>query len=138
MKLHPYVMFNGQCEQAIEFYKDIFDAQVPVLMRYGEAPPEVLTTPEDHKQKIMHATIAFGGVSFQLCDNMQPNYKRGNSNHLYITMDSEHEAAMVFESLAEGGTIGMPFDETFWGSKFGMCTDKFDVQWMVSAEKESA
>ncbi len=138
MKLHPYLMFAGTCEDALNFYKDIFDAEEKGIMRYSEMPPGHMEVTKDMENFIMHATIEFHGITMMLCDNLMPNYKAGNDCYLSLSIDDLEEATSIFNSLADGGNIGMPLDDTFWGGKFGMLTDKFGVGWMVSSEGNEA
>ena len=138
MKLHPYLMFAGNCEDAINFYKDVFDAEIGQIMRYSEMPPGHMEVTKEMEHLIMHCLLHFKDITIMACDNMMPDYQAGNDCYLSVDVPDIDEAFAVFNSLAEGGTIGMPFEDTFWGGKFGMLTDKFGVGWMVSSEHKSA
>ena len=132
MKLNSYLMFDGNCEEAMNFYKDIFDGEFAMLMRYKDGPPEY-SNPVSENQ-IMHVTMKFRGIELLASDAMGNKVIKGNSNYLSISVDNEDEAAAIFNSLKVGGTIEMPFEEVFWGGKFGSLVDRFGVHWMVSAE----
>lgn len=133
MKLHPYLTFNGNCEEVMNFYKDILGGEFIIQMRFSEAPPE-MPVPDEMKDKIMHTTMEFSGCQILASDTMQGTVSRGTGNHLSINVDSEDEALAIFNSLAEEGKVAMPFEAVFWGGKFGMLVDKYDVQWMVSTD----
>ncbi len=133
MKLNPYLTFNGNCEEAMNYYKDILGGEFLVQMRFSEAPPEI-PFPDELKDKIMHTTLQFSGCSILASDSGQGEVNQGNANHLSINVDSEEEALAIFKGLAENGQVAMPFETVFWGGKFGMLVDKYGVQWMVSTD----
>lgn len=131
--LVPYLMFNGDCEEAINFYKQCLDGEVGYMGRFGESPMEV---PEDQKNKIMHVEFKFAGGSFMASDNMDSaaftEAATGSNIHLSLGFDNEDETKAVFEKLQAGGEVTMPLQAQFWGDLFGMITDKYGIKWMVS------
>lgn len=132
-----YLSFNGNCEEAMLCYQDIFDGEFTVTMRYSEGPPE-FSTPEN-ANKIMHQTMIFGNnCEIKASDDFNAPLIKGNNFHVSILADDEDSAYAYFIGLAEDGEITMPFEEVFWGGKFGSCIDKFGVQWMVSSNPENA
>ncbi len=132
MKLHPYLFFDGRCEEAMVFYKDVLGGKITTEMRYRDAPPD-LEFPDDMKEKIMHMTLEASDLVLMACDS--PNeVNLGSHAHLSLSITSEEEALAIFNSLAEDGEITMPFADTFWGGRFGMITDKYGIQWMVSSQ----
>ena len=137
MRFNPYIGFKGNCEAALNFYKDILDAEITTFMRYSEAPSEVMKVQDEHKNLVMHATLEFKGNSLMLCDNFGEHLTIGNAFSLSINA-GEDEVVAIFNSLADDGTIVMPYKEAFWGGNFGMLTDKFGVQWMVTSEHKQA
>jgi len=135
MKLNPYITFAGDCEAAINFYKEVLDGEITVLMRFKEAPPEVFVVADEHKDLIMHCTLEFHGCSLLASDTIELDKHIVGSNHsLSINVKSVEEGATIFNQLLEGGQPIMPFADAFWGGKFGMLVDKFGVQWMISSE----
>jgi PhnB protein len=134
MAIEPYLFFNGNCEQAIEFYKKAMGAEVVMLMRYQESPepPPPGKIPAGWDNKIMHSTLRVGNATLMASDGCSegPNFK-GFS--LSLTTANESEATRVFGALSEGGQVQMPLGKTFWSPCFGMITDRFGVGWMVSA-----
>ena len=134
MKLNPYLNFDGNCEEAINFYADVLAGEIKMLMRYDQMPPDTCKIEDSWKDKVMHATLEFGeGNSIFFSDNVNPGFVQGNNAHMSLNIPEEEEAEKVFMSLLEGGIETMPFGPVFWGGKFGMLTDKFGVQWMVSS-----
>ena len=137
MKIHPYLVFDGQCEEAVTFYKDILGGTITMMSRFSEAPPEMPFS-EDLKDKIMHCTLEFGAGVLLASDGGGEPLIQGNNTYMSLNVPEEEEALAVFTALSENGNIIMPFEDVFWGGKFGMLTDKFGIQWMVSSEHKPA
>lgn len=134
MQLNPYLTFNGNCEEAMNFYADVLGGEISMMMRFSEAP-NGSSFPKEIHNKIMHCTLECNGIIIMGSDNTgQMPFNQGNNYHLSLNIKSEDEAYAIYKSLAEGGKELMPFQEVFWGGKFGMLVDKFGVQWMVSSE----
>lgn len=131
-KLVPYVNFQGNAEEALNFYSAALGGEVVMLSRYGEAP---MPCDESEKQWIMHARLVFGENMIMISDTPKnrPFGVTGNIQ-LSIQMDDAAEMETVFNKIAGGGTVIMPLADQFWGSKFGMLTDKFGVNWMFNCE----
>ncbi|WP_373071847.1 VOC family protein [Zeaxanthinibacter enoshimensis] len=136
MKLTPYLAFDGNCQEAMEYYKELLNGTLDVK-KFADAP-ETMETPDFMMQKVMHAQLQFGDQKIYACDTMQPNLVRGNDLHLSLNIIDAEKAAAVFNGLAEGGEINMPFKDVFWGGKFGMVKDRFGTQWMISTEEMGA
>ena len=135
-----YLTFNGDCEQAFDFYKSILGGEYVSISRFKEMPesPEFEITESD-KEKIMHVTLPISKETMLMGSDTAAasaaNFKQGNNFSISITADSKEEADRLFGGLSEGGKIIMPMNMTFWESYFGMLTDKFGVQWMVSFDE---
>lgn len=130
MQIQPYLFFEGRCDEAIAFYKDALGAQVPVLMRYKDAPDQSMVKPES-KDKVMHASLQIGETMVMVSDGHvsgQPDFK-GFGLALNAATDADSER--IFTALSAGGEVRMPLEKTFFASKFGMVTDRFGVLWMV-------
>ena len=133
--IEPYLMFDGRCDEAIEFYKNALNAELEMLMRFSESPDPI---PEDMLQpgnddKVMHASIKVGGSRIMMSDgncNEKAEIFRGFS--LSYTVPDAQVAKKVFDALCEGGKVVMPLGETFWSPCFGMVEDKFGMGWMVT------
>jgi PhnB protein len=137
--VNPYLNFSGNCEEAFNFYKSVFGGEFVTVMRFKDVPAEELDEshqlPESEGEKIMHVALPIGqGTILMGSDTpeaMGP-VKTGTNLFISISTDSEAEVTKLFNGLSAGGQVSMPLDKTFWGAYFGMLTDKFGVQWMVS------
>lgn len=132
MILAPYLVFDGNCEEAMEFYAQVFDGEITALNRYDNAP---MNMPANYRQKIMHAEMLFESNRIQGCDVLPTEEnKHGTDFSLSISVVEVFVLDRVFNRLAEGGVITMPLQDTFWGARFGMITDKFGIRWMFSCD----
>ncbi|MDR2221626.1 MAG: VOC family protein [Flavobacteriaceae bacterium] len=137
---NTYLTFNGNCEEAFNFYKSVFGGDFTYIGRFGEIPssPE-FTVPEEEKNNIMHVSLPIGKSilmgSDTSCGNPTP-VVQGNNFSISVATDTKEEADDLFAKLAVGGTITMPIADMFWGDYFGMILDKFGIQWMVNFSKD--
>ncbi|MEX2573899.1 MAG: VOC family protein [Balneolaceae bacterium] len=133
--LNPYLNFNGNTEEAFNFYKSVFGGEFLMLQRFKDTP-EADNVPENDQDKIMHISLPLGQgnilMATDVLESAGHDTVSGNNISLALQADSEEEAEKLFNALSEGGKIEMPLDKTFWNAYFGMCTDKFGVQWMVN------
>jgi PhnB protein len=136
MQIQPYLMFNGNCEEAMEFYRRALGAEVTFLMRYEESPdpfpPGV--APPGCEKKILHATLNIGGAAIMASDDCAATESAFRGFSLSLAAADAEQAERFFNALADGGKILMPIGKTFWSPCFGMLTDRFGVGWMVTAE----
>ncbi|MDY0779607.1 VOC family protein [Tenacibaculum sp. IB213877] len=139
MQAQTYLHFNGNCEEAMTFYADVLGGEITQQMTFSDAPESSLTFPEEVMDLIMHSTLVAGDLVIMASDylNQKEEFNSGNNFAVSINSFDEDEAVTVFNGLSEGGIIFMPFEEAFWGGKFGMLRDKYGVQWMVSLLDES-
>lgn len=136
MPVTPYLIFNGRCEEALDFYKKAIGAQVGMLMRFKESPepPPPGCAPADGN-KIMHAAFQVDGATVMASDGMaQGGGPKFEGFSLTINAKDEKEADRLFAGLSEGGQVQMPLGKTFFAKRFGMVADKFGVSWMVIVE----
>ncbi|RMG30677.1 MAG: VOC family protein [Bacteroidetes bacterium] len=128
-----YLTFDGNCREAMSFYRDVLQGELEIMPFEG-APMEV---PDSHKDKVMHATLKLGNAVLMASDSMpgQP-VERGNGYSVSLSLQEQDLAEQFFNGLAEGGTVVMPYQKTFWGANFGVLTDKFGVSWMVNCDLE--
>tara|TARA_R110002073_G_scaffold128999_2_gene275024 strand:+ start:4033 stop:4443 length:411 start_codon:yes stop_codon:yes gene_type:complete len=132
MKCDVYLSFDGNCEEALNFYKQVFNGEYQVVMRYSDGPPEYCS--EGNENKIMHATIAFGdGCELKASDTFHMPINKGNAYHVSLGVDNEQQGETFFNGLSAEGQITMPYQEVFWGGKFGSLIDQFGIQWMISS-----
>lgn len=131
-QLSPYISFPGNCEEAVNFYKDCLDGEI-LSMNYFEGSP--MEVPDDYKNKVMHVTMKFKGGSIMACDNPpQHHLTVGNNINLSIGLDDTTLADKYFNKLSEGGKVMMEMQDTFWGARFGMFNDKYGINWMINCE----
>ena len=134
MKLYPYLSFNGNCEEALNFYKDCLNGEIIQLGRYGESP---MNSPEELKDKIIHGRLKFGEALVMASDVMgERAINNGDSISLSVECENIEQLDEVFSKMSEGGKITMPLQDQFWGARFGMLTDKFGIHWMFNCEKK--
>lgn len=132
MELTPYIMFNRNCEDALNFYAKSMDGQILNIMRYGDVPGDSPMNDEE-KKRVMHSNFEAGAVKFMASDApMAGGSAQGGQVNLSLDFTDAEKQEKVFNALAEGGTVTMPLQDTFWGAKFGMLTDKYGVNWMFN------
>jgi PhnB protein len=133
--VNPYLNFPGNAEEAFNFYKSVFGGEFAVVQRFKDTP-EADRVPEDLKEKLMHIALPIGKgnvlMATDALESMGHKVTAGTNFHLSISADSEEEASKLFAGLSDGGKVTVPLAKMFWGAYFGMCTDNFGVQWMVS------
>ena len=132
-----YLNFNGNCEEAFNFYKAAFGGEFGYIGRFNEMPPsDEYKMPESDAQKIMHVSLPVGDGTVLMGSDTggewAPSFVQGNNFSVSINTGSKDEADKIFNALSEGGKITMPLSKTFWSEYFGMFTDKFGIAWMVS------
>jgi PhnB protein len=137
MIINPYLTFLGNCEEAIQFYKTVFGGDFTYVGRFKEMPPQggPPMKPED-AEKIMHISLPIGKATTLMGSDAggdwAPAISIGNNITISITADSKADADRIFNALAIGGKVTMPLADTFWGDYFGLCTDSFNINWMMS------
>lgn len=133
--LNAYLNFNGNTEEAFTFYKSVFGGEFAMIQRFKDTPEAGNTAPAD-LNKIMHIALPIGkGNILMATDALESKGHKlstGNNFHLSVSTESEEETRKIFNGLSNGGKVTVPLDKMFWGAYFGMCTDKFGIQWMVN------
>lgn len=135
--VNVYLTFNGNCEEAFNFYKSVFGGEFGWLGRFKDMPPqEGKPLPAGDAEKIMHVSLPISKETSIMGSDTggewAPSFKPGNNFSISINSDSKVDADNFFGKLSAGGNVVMPMADTFWGSYFGMFTDKFGINWMVS------
>ena len=129
--VNPYLNFNGNTEEAFNFYKSVFGGEFRMLMRMKDA--QGMPVPEGEQDKIMHIALPLSnGTVLMASDNCGNSFKRGNDFYISLHTDSVEEGEKLYKALAEGGTPDHPFEKQFWGDWHGNLVDKFGVHWMVN------
>lgn len=132
MKIEPYLSFEGRCEEAIEFYRKALGAEVTMLLRFKEAPPEVTSQMSPGSgDKVMHASLRIGETTLLASDGHCTGKGSFHGVSLSLTAKDEADAQRRFAALAEGGQVQLALHQTFFARCFGMLADRFGVQWMV-------
>lgn len=133
MQIQPYLVYEGRCEEALEFYKKALGAEVLMLMRFKDNPePPPGSTPNPEIQnKVMHASIRIGDSTIMMSDGRCQSKPDFQGFALTLSPSSEAEADRLFAALADGGSVRMPLARTFFSPRFGMLADRFGVGWMV-------
>jgi PhnB protein len=136
-QLNPYLNFNGNTEEVFNFYKSVFGGEFAMLMRFKDTPG-CEQMPETEQNGIMHVALPVGNSVIMGTDvpKSMAQVTPGTNMSLSLSVDSRAEADRVFNALAEGGEITMPLQDMFWGAYYGMLTDKFSIQWMVSYDEK--
>jgi PhnB protein len=131
----PYLNFDGNGTEALQFYCKALYGQILFQQTFGDSPMGA-QTPDEFKNKLMHATFQCEAGTFMASDN-PPGYKirTGNNVTLSLHFDNVEKLEKAFNGLAEGGTVLMPPQETFWAHRFGMLIDKYGFNWMVNMDK---
>jgi PhnB protein len=131
--LNPYLNFNGNTEEVFNFYKNVFGGEFAMLMRFGDTPG-CENMPETEKNGIMHVALPIGASVLMGTDvpKSMEQVTAGTNMSISVNVSSREEADRVYNGLSAGGKATMPMDDMFWGDYYGMLTDKFDIQWMIS------
>jgi len=132
-QINIHLAFAGNCREAMAFYADILGGQIESMFTHGETPMAD-QTPEDWHDKIVHASLNLKGRRIMGADMAGDCYTRPQGVQVHLEYSDTEQAERVFNQLAEDGSIVMPFENTFWAHRFGMVTDRFGTQWMVSNE----
>lgn len=132
--INPYINFNGNAEEAFNFYKAAFGGEFATIMRFKDMPSSEHPISEKEADKIMHIALPIGGNI--LMGNDVPEFM-GKVNELEhrskisISAESKEEADRLFKALSAGGSVEVPMDDSPWGSYFGMFRDKYGIEWMI-------
>ena len=133
-QLSPYLTFDGNCRQAMDFYQTCLGGELYVMRVADSAMKD--QSPAEIQECIMHSRLQAGDVVFMASDTLgRGEVTRGNGTTLCIVGRSKAEIQDLFAKLAEGGTVSQPLIDAFFGT-FGELTDKFGVNWMFQAEPE--
>ena len=135
-----YLTFNGNCEEAFKFYQSVFGGQIPYMGRFKDMPPgEDSKLNPGEENRIMHVSLPISKETMLMGSDTggewASGYSQGNNFSISITADSKEEAEKLFNGLSAGGKVTMPLSKTFWSECFGMLTDKFGINWMMSFDE---
>lgn len=130
-----YLNFNGNTEEAFNFYKSVFGGEFISLQRFKDMP-ESGNVAENDRDKIMHVALPILNgnllMATDVLESMGQKLTVGNNFSIVLNVDSEQEVNRLFERLSSGGSSQMKPEKAFWGSYYGMLTDRYGIQWMLS------
>ena len=139
--VNPYLVFNGNCEEAFLFYQSVFGGEFPYIGKFKDMPAEDNCAPlsVEDENKVMHVSLPIGKDTILMgsdSNSTSGDVIIGSNFSISIDAESISEADKLFNGLSVGGMIIMPMQKTFWGAYFGMFTDKFNINWMVNFDEE--
>jgi PhnB protein len=133
--INPYLNFMGTAEKAMIFYRSVFGGEFTVFQKFKDIPGGEKMS-DDEQEKIMNISLPVGKGNILMAtdalESMGQVLTAGNNFYISISCDSEKEADKLFNGLAEGGQVKLAMNKAFWGAYFGMLTDKFGIQWMIT------
>lgn len=137
MAVEVYLIFNGNCREAVSFYEQAFNTNKPEIMTFGDSPQNPsYPLPEEAKDLVMHTRLSIFGSTVMFSDTFPGNpFTIGNNVTLAVVSSDEAQMRKAFESLKDGGKVTMELQETFWSKCYGSLTDKFGVEWQFSYEE---
>jgi PhnB protein len=129
--LNPYISFAGEARQAMEYYRTVFGGELH-LNTYGDLGGD--QTPPGYAEKIMHSMLETPSGFTLMGADSPPGQDEGRGSGISVSLsgDDGDELRGYWEKLSDGGTVSVPFEKQMWGDFFGMCTDRFGIQWMVN------
>ena len=150
MQFTPYLNFDGNAAEAMAFYAELFDGQIVFQSTFGDMPPEagMPPLPEAARQRLMHAQLQVGAQTIMASDAFPEipgqdieacggGYQKPQGLYVSIGVESVAEGQRIFDALAQGGQVSMPFQATFWSPGFGMVTDRYSIPWMINVASAS-
>lgn len=137
--INPYINFNGNAEEAFNFYKSVFGGEFAQITRFKDLSSPEFPVAENEANKIMHIALPIG-ISILMANDVPEvlgrTNERENRSKIVITAESKEEADKLFNGLSAGGEIEMPISESPWGTYFGMFRDKYGIEWMVDFDSK--
>lgn len=132
--INPHINFNGNAEEAFNFYKSVFGGEFEKIIRFKDLASAEFSVAEHEKNKIMHIALPIG-KSILMANDVPEILGRTNENEnrskIVISAESKEEADKLFNGLSVGGQVEMPISDSPWGTYFGMFRDKYGIEWMV-------
>ena len=137
--INPHINFNGNAEEAFNFYKSVFGGEFAMIMRLKDISSPEFPIAENDANKIMHIALPIG-QNVLMANDVPESMGRVNENEnrskISISAESREEADKLFSGLSAGGNVEMPIGDSPWGSYFGMFRDKFGIEWMVDFDSK--
>jgi PhnB protein len=139
--INPYINFNGNAEEAFNFYKSVFGGEFESIIRFKDLAGPDFPVPENEADKIMRIVLPIGGntlIANDVPESMGPVSENENRSKIAVSTESREEADRIFAGLSAGGAVEMPIDESPWGTYFAMFRDKYGIEWTVEFEPGEA
>jgi PhnB protein len=133
MTFNCYLLFDGNCEEAFDFYQKTLGGEIKTMMKH-EGTPAAKGVPAEWLDKILHASLEVGGTLLMASDAPPGHFSKPQGFSVNLGVKSIGEAERIYRALAQGGAETMPIAQTFWSARFGMCTDRFGIPWMVNCD----
>ncbi|WP_264520700.1 VOC family protein [Flavobacterium sp. N1994] len=137
--INPYLLFNGNCEEAFLFYQSVFGGEFPYMGKFKDMPADDNCPPltAEDAERVMHVSLPIGNTILMGSDSnsQSGDVVMGANVSISINTESRAEADKIFNGLSAGGNAFMPMNDTFWGAYFGMFIDKFGIHWMVNFDE---
>lgn len=134
IQMNPYLNFNGNAQEAFNFYKSVFGGDFATVMRFGDNP-ECGEMAEDDKNKLLHIALPIAGggmlMASDAVESMGQTVNQGNNYYISLSPETREDADRIFGGLSDGGKVEIEMSDMFWGY-FGSFTDKFGVNWMLN------
>ncbi len=132
MRVRPYLIFNGNAEEAANFYVEAFGGKIDNLTRFGDCMPD---TPDEYKSKIIHLCLTIGDDAFGIADaQIGTSTNFGNGQVITIYAQNQEQVTSFYNALSQGGTIQCPLQSTFYAKQYAELTDRFGVHWALFFE----
>lgn len=135
MSVSVHLTFDGQCRKAMDTYCKLLGGEIVAVTTFGDTPDSG-SVPADWQDKVIHATVTLGDITVAAADIPPERYQPASGFFMFADLDTPTEAKRVFDALADGGSVAMPFGETFWAKGFGVLTDRFGTPWEVNCSKD--
>ena len=133
MDFTPYLNFNGTCAAAFKFYEEVLGGTIEFMQTHRDSPLKD-HVPPDWQDKVIHVCLNVQGNRLMGSDAPADHYAPARGIHVNIQVPSTAEGKRVFDALAAGGKVTMPFGQTFWSPGFGMLVDRYGTPWMVNSQ----
>jgi PhnB protein len=132
MEIAPYLNFNGNCREAMEFYQKVLGGEMQAMMTHRGSEAEQYV-PAEWADKVLHARLVVGNFAIMASDAPPEQFTAAAGSYVCVGGVSVEEGRRIYDALVEGGTPHMAWDATFWSPGFGMCADRFGTSWMINA-----
>lgn len=133
---NPYLNFKGNTEAAFQFYREVFGGEFVSVIRFRDFPDNSMGVAENELDEIAHIALPLGPhnllMATDVVNSWARKFQQGNQFAISLEVESIAEGERIFNALSKGGATDMPLMETEWAERYGCCTDKFGVQWMVN------